>query len=91
MLLESPKHNNQIHWLCIGDFNEITSSSEQADSNIRQVRLMDRFHRVIRHCAFQDLGFVRPPFTWSKNNGEERQIRVRLDQALANNEWKAKF
>ena len=51
---------------------------------------MDRFRRVISHCAFQDLGFVKPLFTWSKNNGEEGQIRVRLDRALSNNEWKAK-
>ena len=28
---------------------------------------------------------------WSKNNGEEGRNRVRLDQALANNEWQAKF
>ena len=41
--------------------------------------------------VIQDLGFVGPPFTWSKNNGEEGWIRVRVDQALANNEWQAKF
>ena len=28
---------------------------------------------------------------WSKNKGEEGRIRVRLDRALANNEWQAKF
>ena len=38
---------------------------------------------VIHHCAFQDLGFVGAPFTWSKNIGEEGRIRVRLDRALA--------
>ena len=90
-LLESLKHNNQIPWLCIGDFNEITSSSKKADNNIRQGRRMDRFCMVIYHCAFPDLGFVGPPFTWSKNNGNEEQIRDRLDRALASIEWQAKF
>ena len=46
---------------------------------------------VIHHCAFQDLGFVGAPFTWSKNIGEEGWNRVRLDQALAKNEWQAKL
>ena len=78
-LLKSLKHNNQIPWFCIRDFNEITTSSEKAGGNIRQVRQVDRFHRVIHNCAFQDLGFVGPPFMWSKNNGGEGQIRVRLD------------
>ena len=90
-LLESLKHSNQIPWLCIGDFNEITSSLEKVGDNIRSARQMDRFHRVIHHYAFYDLGFVGPPFMWSKNNGEEGRIRVRLDRALANNEWQAKF
>ena len=89
--LESLKHNNQIPWLCIRDFNEITSSSEKAGGNIRQATQMNRFHKVIHHCAFHDLGFVGPPFMWSKNNGVEGRIRVRLDRALANNEWQAKF
>ena len=58
-LLESLKHNNQIPWFCIGDFNEITSS-ENAGGNIRHAKQMDRFCRVIQHFAFLDLGFVGP-------------------------------
>ena len=54
----------------------ITCISEKVGGNIRQARQMDRFRRVIHHCAFQDLGFVGPPFIWSKNNREEGRIRV---------------
>ena len=35
-LLEALKHKNQISWLCIGDFNEITSCFEKVGGNIRQ-------------------------------------------------------
>ena len=28
---------------------------------------------------------------WSKNNGVEGKIHVRLDRALANNDWLTKF
>ena len=52
---------------------------------------MDRFKIIINLCAFHDLGFGCSPFTWSKNNREEGRIWVRLDCALANNEWIAKF
>ena len=46
-LLRSLKHNNQIPWLWIGDFNVITSSFEKASGNIRQARQMDRFRKVM--------------------------------------------
>ena len=45
ILLESLKHKNQIPWLCIGDFNEITISFEKVGGNIRRAGQMDRFHR----------------------------------------------
>ena len=77
--------------MCIGDFNEITGRDEKVGGNPRPARQMDRFRGVIHLCAFHDLGFVGSPFTWSKINGEEGRIRVRLDRALANNEWIAKF
>ena len=91
MILESFGTHNQHPWLCIGDFNKITSSNEKKGGNHRQARQMGRFRTVINLCAFHDLGFVGSTFTWSKNNGEEGRIRVQLDRALANNEWIAKF
>lgn len=46
---------------------------------------------MINLCTFHGLGFVGSPFTWSKNNGVEGRIRVRLDRALINNDWLTKF
>ena len=84
-------HNYQIPWLCVGDFNEITSSSENAGGNVRRARQIVRFCWVIHHYAFLDRGFVGPPFIWSKNNGGDGWIKVRFDLVLANIEWQAKF
>ena len=78
----SLKHSNQISWLCIRDYNEITSSFEKAGGNIILARQMDRFRRVIHHCAFQDLGFVGLPFRWSKNNDEEGRIWLSQTELL---------
>ena len=90
-ILKSFGQNNQLPWLCIGDFNEITSGIEKTGGNPRLARQMDWFRRVINLCAFHDWGFMGSPFTWSKNNGVEGKIHVRLDRAIANNDWLTKF
>ena len=52
---------------------------------------MTRFHDVIHHCGFHDLGFHGVPYTWFKNQPNEGRLRIRLDRALTNNAWKSKF
>ena len=91
MIVESFGQNNQLPWLCSRDFNEIIRGLEKTGENPRLARQMDWFRRVINLCTFRYLGFVGSPFTCSKNNGEEGRVQVRLDRALANNEWLTKF
>ena len=57
-ILESFETHNQHPWLCIGDFNKITSSNEKKGGNPRLARQMDRSRMVINLCAFHDLSFV---------------------------------
>ena len=89
--MESLSHVSALPWLCIGDFNEITSATEKAGSNVRPARQMTRFHDVIHFCGFHDLGFHGVPYTWFKNQPSEGHLRIRLDRALANHAWKSKF
>ena len=90
-LLESLSHVSALPWLCIGDFNEITSATEKAGGNVRSERQMTRFRDVIHFCGFHDLGFHGVPCTWYKNQLSEVRLRIRLDRALANHAWKSKF
>ena len=87
-ILESLGQSNQLPYLCIGDYNEIISQIETSGSRARPARQLERFRQVINYCGFHDLGFVGPPFTWSKSYRTEGCLRIRLDRALANNEWK---
>ena len=90
-LHESLGQTNHLPWLCIGDFNEITSQFEKVGGCLRPTRQMDHFCTAIHHCNFIDLGYVGSPFTWSRNHPVEGHIHIRLDQALANMTWKSLF
>ena len=57
----------------------------------REARQLERFKQVINYCGFHDLGFVGPPFTWSKSYRTEGRLCIHLDRALANTEWKRLF
>ena len=82
-LLESLKHSNNLPWLCLGDYNEIISQTKKSGGRLRPTRQMDRFHEVIHHCGFMDLGYTGSPFTWSRNHPVNGQTYIRLDGALA--------
>lgn len=90
-ILESLGHANQLSWLCIGDYNGIVSQSEKSGGRLQPVRQLDRVRQAIHLYGFQDLGFVGSPFTWSKTDCVEGQMRIRLDRALANNAWRLLF
>ena len=90
-LLESLRHSTDLPWLCIGDYNEIVSRMEKSGGSLRPTRQMDRFRSVIHTCGFIDLGFVGPPYTWSRNHHVEGRIHIRLDRALATTPWKTLF
>jgi hypothetical protein len=50
-------------WLCVGDFNEIISSSKKFSSAYRPPRQMQEFQRALDDSNLTDLGFSGPRFT----------------------------
>lgn len=46
------------------------------------------FRNAIDFWRLQDLHFVRHSFTWTNNQGGEKNIQERLDRILANKAWK---
>ena len=89
--MESLSHFSALPWLCIGDFNEISSAIEKEGGNIRLARQMTRFRDVIHYYGFHDLGFHGVPYTWFKNQPSEGRLQIHLDRALVNHAWKSKF
>ncbi|XP_075649952.1 uncharacterized protein LOC142620474 [Castanea sativa] len=52
---------------------------------------MERFREVVNYCNFQDLGYSGSDFTWSNMQEGNDCISLRLDRALANQEWVDRF
>ncbi|XP_065633632.1 uncharacterized protein LOC112033392 [Quercus suber] len=78
-------------WMCIGDFNAILSSSEKLSKRPPQARLIDEFREALEMNELKDLGYKGYQYTWNNKRPEEANTRERLDQAVANGEWREKF
>jgi hypothetical protein len=70
-------------WLLIGDFNEALWSFEQFSTRKRPERQMAEFKEVLAHCDVFDLGFSGVPWTFDNKQHGERNVKVRLDRAVA--------
>jgi len=71
-------------WLCIGDFNEITTATEKSSSTIRPPNQMQAFKQALEDSHLADLGFSSPKFTWCNGRSGSTYNRERLDRAVAN-------
>lgn len=69
-------------WLCIGDFNEITSALEKSSSSVRP---------PMKDSHLADLGFSTPKFTWCNGRNGSAYTRERLDRVVANVSWTLMF
>jgi hypothetical protein len=74
-------------WLCLGDFNEITSSLEKYSLAVRPRSQMRNFQAALEDCNLLDLGFTGPTFTWTNGRSGCELSLERLDRAVANPEW----
>ena len=52
---------------------------------------MDRFREVVNTCGFKDLGYCGPDFTWCNMQEGINRTYLRLDRALATNDWISYF
>ena len=84
--------NEQMPWLCAGDFNEILYHHEKEGGVPRTQSCLDRFKGAQEVCELDDLGFSGDIFTWrNKQTTGDTHIRERLDRAVANAGWRMKF
>ncbi|KAL5751925.1 hypothetical protein ACOSQ2_022432 [Xanthoceras sorbifolium] len=76
-------------WVVLGDFNEISCSSEKRGGRAQFVKT--GFVEWINRNNLVDLGFTGQKYTWvaKRNIGED--IWVRLDRALCSVDWRIKY
>jgi hypothetical protein len=56
--------DEQLSWLCLGDFNEILFHHEKEGGVPRSQSCLDRFKGALEVCELDDLGFSRDIFKW---------------------------
>ena len=67
----------------VGDFNEAMWQNEHFSCHKRSNRLMENFLEVLLECNLFDLGFQGVPWTYNNKQEGDRNVKVRLDRAVA--------
>jgi hypothetical protein len=70
--------------MCAGDFNEVLSRDEHMSRVERGEQQMKLFRDCLEDCNLLDLGFIGPKFTWTNKKSGDKNVKVRLDRAVAN-------
>lgn len=65
-----------------GDFNSVTSDREKLGGAPVIPSSCSSFNACIDDCSLIDLGYLGPPFTWSRG-----ELRERLDEVMSNSAW----
>jgi hypothetical protein len=73
---------DDLPWICAGDFNEITSQEEQLGRNERSEAQMNLFRHCLMDCRLTDLGYSGYPFTWDNRREGSDNVQARLDRAM---------
>jgi hypothetical protein len=82
-LLEHLKPISSTPWLLISDFNEALWSFEHLSARKWSEQQMAAFQDTLAHCDVHDLGFIGVPWTFDNKQRGDRNVRVRLDRAVA--------
>jgi hypothetical protein len=90
-LLRVLKNFQPSAWLCAGDFNEILEQAEKDGAALRRNSQINNFRMALEDCDLSDLGFSGPRYTWCNNRSDGNFTQERLDRAVANREWCARF
>ncbi|XP_071680173.1 uncharacterized protein [Lolium perenne] len=64
---------------------------EHFSNSPRSERLMMDFREVLSHCDLHDIGFSGTPWTFDNRRKGSRNVKVRLDRAVATPAWSAMF
>jgi hypothetical protein len=77
------RSQDDLPWLCAGDFNEALFQHEQIGGNPRNQAQMTAFGDCLNDCCLTDLGFKGYEYTWSNRREGSDNIQVRLDRGTA--------
>jgi hypothetical protein len=85
--LQNLKIRSDLPWCVLGDFNEALWSFENFSITPRPEQQMIAFRDILEVCELVDLGFNGLSFTYDNKRRGHANVTVRLDRAVACNEW----
>jgi hypothetical protein len=86
-LLQHLKSVSNAPWMMVGDFNEALWSFEHFSTKRRSPRQMQEFGEALDHCDVHDLGFMGVSWMFDNKQRGEKNVKVRLDRAVASPSW----
>jgi hypothetical protein len=89
--LQDLRGQSNLPWLVVGDFNEALWQFEHMSATPRNENQMMAFRDTLQICGLVDLGFVGVPFTYDNKRQGNRNVKVRLDRAVADSNWRNMF
>jgi exonuclease III len=78
-------------WLMIGDFNETKWRHEHYSETKRSEKRMADFRRLLSFCKLNDIEFTGPPWTFDNKQKDRKNVRARIDWAVASQSWSDMF
>jgi hypothetical protein len=81
------KDKSDHPWFVAGDFNEALFQHEHFSAAKRSERRMLDFRETLDACNLHDLGFLGLPWTYDNKQVGRKNVRVRLDRAVACPRW----
>ncbi|KAM0917416.1 hypothetical protein ACQ4PT_009527 [Festuca glaucescens] len=85
------RSQDELPWLCAGDFNEVLFQHEQHGGNPRGVSNMVAFGDCLNDCNLSDLGYSGYDYTWNNKREGIDNIQVRLDRGTATTSFLGMF
>jgi hypothetical protein len=77
------RRQDNLPWICAGDFNEVLYQHEQLGGNPRNEGQMSAFRECLMDCGLTDLGYKGYSFTWSNRREGDANVQVRLYRGVA--------
>ncbi|KAL8527689.1 hypothetical protein ACS0TY_005506 [Phlomoides rotata] len=80
-----------LHWVCIGDYNDLLSSSDKRGRVEHPQWLFSGFRDAVNDCGLVDVPLTGYSFTWFRGRNPNIIMEEHLDRAMANASWHARF
>lgn len=77
--------------VCIGDFNVLLDKLEKLYGHPVPLSSIRGLKTLMENPRLIDIGFTGHAFTWTNNKHDNALIRERLDQGIANQQWRLLF